>query len=142
VHADDPDLALSVTSAATHGGLAAALGSAAPAVRGVSPLIGIPSSRAVRRMAAGYRRWFGAEPPPAALYGYEAMRTVLDAIREAGEDAQDRARVIAAYLGAEHRDTVLGDYRVTASGDVRAPRLGGFRVAGGALRLDLRLDAG
>jgi branched-chain amino acid transport system substrate-binding protein len=52
---------------------------------------------------------------PEALYGYEAMRLVLDAIARAGPD---RRRVIRRALEVRERRSPLGDYRVRATGDV------------------------
>jgi branched-chain amino acid transport system substrate-binding protein len=57
---------------------------------------------------------------PEALYGYEAMRLVLDAIRVAGAD---RARVIEAALRIrERRGSPLGTYRIRATGEVETAR--------------------
>src|SRR3954447_8480345 len=55
-----------------------------------------------------------------ALYGYEAMRVVLDAIASAGPDARDRAEVARQALTPRARQSVIGPYRVLAGGD-RAP---------------------
>jgi branched-chain amino acid transport system substrate-binding protein len=52
---------------------------------------------------------------PEAVYGYEAMRVVLDAIRHAGPD---RRRVIAAALAVRTRRSPIGVYGVRATGDV------------------------
>ncbi|HVW19022.1 MAG TPA: ABC transporter substrate-binding protein [Solirubrobacteraceae bacterium] len=142
VHAAAARLPLFVTSSSTHGDLAARLGRAAGAVRGVSPLVGLPDDAASRAFARRYRAAFGADPPPAARYGYEAMRTVIAAIGRAGESAKDRRSVIRAYLGTRERGTVIGDYRIDSSGDVDRTEVGGFRIAGGELRLDRRLDGG
>ena len=74
--------------------------------------------------------------PPAALYGYEAMRTVLDAIRRAGRDGSDRTAVIGAYLGSRQDGTVLGSYGVGTDGDVSGVPIGGFQVRAGEPRLE------
>ena len=52
---------------------------------------------------------------PEALYGYEAMRLVLDAIRRAGPD---RRGVIRRSLTSRKRRSALGDYTVRATGDI------------------------
>ena len=54
---------------------------------------------------------------PEALYGYEAMRLVLDAIRRAGPD---RRGVIRRSLTSRTRRSALGDYTVRATGDIDA----------------------
>jgi branched-chain amino acid transport system substrate-binding protein len=62
----------------------------------------------------------GAVARPEALYGYEAMRLVLDAIRVAGAD---RARVIEEALRIRERTgSPLGRYRVRATGEVETTR--------------------
>jgi branched-chain amino acid transport system substrate-binding protein len=70
-----------------------------------------------RRLLARLRETEGAEVArPEALYGYEAMRLVLDSVRAAGPD---RAGVIEEALRIrERRDTPLGPYRVRATGEV------------------------
>jgi hypothetical protein len=69
-----------------------------------------------RRLLARIR---AAERPalarPEAVYGYEALRLVLDAIRVAGAD---RRRVMRRALSIRTRRSPLGDYRIRATGDV------------------------
>jgi branched-chain amino acid transport system substrate-binding protein len=50
-----------------------------------------------------------------ALYGYDAMRMVLDAVRSGGAD---RSKVVRAALGAGVRTGATGRYVVTRRGDV------------------------
>jgi branched-chain amino acid transport system substrate-binding protein len=69
---------------------------------------------------------------PEALYGYEAMRVVLDAIRAAGRGA-GRAAVIHAAMAAGARNSVIGRYGVDGRGDVSTTRFGGYRLAAGRL---------
>jgi ABC-type branched-subunit amino acid transport system substrate-binding protein len=87
-------------------------------------------------MSADYRRRFGTAAPPAALYGYEAMRGVLDAIRRAGKDGDDRQAVIDAYFHTAAHDSVLGPYAIDALGDTTANAYGAFRVRDGRLRFE------
>ena len=102
-----------------------------------SPLLPLAQRpEAARRMAERYRALFGADPPPAALYGYEAMRGVLDAIRRAGSDGNDRQAVIDRYLGMTVGDSVLGPYAIGKDGDVQGGSIGGFRVRSGRLQLE------
>ena len=91
---------------------------AAPAsvnsVAAIRPDSELPSEG--RRMLALLRETERADVArPEALYGYEAMRLVLDAIRVAGAD---RARVIDEALRIrERRHSPLGPYRVRATGE-------------------------
>jgi branched-chain amino acid transport system substrate-binding protein len=54
-----------------------------------------------------------------ALYGYEAMRLILDAIRAGGPD---RERVRRAGIRLRARRSVLGSYTMRATGDVDGGR--------------------
>jgi branched-chain amino acid transport system substrate-binding protein len=78
-----------------------------------------------------YRRTFGSEAQPYALYGYEAMSSVLGAIRSAGSRGNDRQAVIDRFFAASHPDSVLGPYSIEADGETTLSRYGVDRVAGG-----------
>ena len=45
-----------------------------------------------------YKAKYGADPEPYAIYGYEAMSVVLEAIKNAGDKGNDRQAVIDAVL--------------------------------------------
>jgi branched-chain amino acid transport system substrate-binding protein len=73
-----------------------------------------------RRLLERVRRSRGPRAArPEAVYGYEAMRLVLDAIRAAGAD---RARVMREALRIRERESPLGSYRVRATGEVESDR--------------------
>jgi branched-chain amino acid transport system substrate-binding protein len=75
---------------------------------------------------------------PEALYGYEAMRLVLDAIRAAGAD---RARVIDEALRIrERRDSPLGPYRVRATGEVETIRFALHALREGSFTFERMLE--
>jgi branched-chain amino acid transport system substrate-binding protein len=92
-----------------------------------------------RRLLARLRETEGAAVArPEALYGYEAMRLVLDAIRLAGAD---RARVIDEALRIrERRDSPLGPYRVRATGEVETTRFALYRLREGRFAFDRMLE--
>jgi branched-chain amino acid transport system substrate-binding protein len=69
-----------------------------------------------------------------ALYGYESMRLVLDAIADSGSDPGDRAGVARAGLRARSRRSVIGDYRVLPSGETSTARFGAYRETRSGLR--------
>jgi branched-chain amino acid transport system substrate-binding protein len=69
-----------------------------------------------------------------ALYGYEAMRVVLDALGAAGQDAGDRAAVARAALAPRARRSVIGAYRVVAGGDVAPMRFGAYEHSASGTR--------
>jgi branched-chain amino acid transport system substrate-binding protein len=70
----------------------------------------------------------------AALYGYEAMRVVLEAIGSAGSAAGDRAAVARAALKPRLRRSAIGDYGVLATGEVTTTRFGAYRLSATRLR--------
>ena len=94
---------------------------APPSVTALGPIV--PPSElpaAGRRLLARLRETSGAAlARPEALYGYEAMRLVLDAIRAAGAD---RARVVREALRIRERRSPLGTYRLRATGEVETAR--------------------
>jgi ABC-type branched-subunit amino acid transport system substrate-binding protein len=91
----------------------AVLVSSAPAPAGSAP---------DRAFAADFRRRLGRAPGPYAAVGYEAMRSVLAALERAGGRANQRQRVIDAFLSAPARPSLLGPLKVDRAGDRVAPR--------------------
>lgn len=137
VHQREPGEAFFVTSGVAAPQLAAGLESAERQVYAISPLLPLGHrSAAAGRMAVRYRERFGPPPPPAALYGYEAMRGVLDAIRQAGPNGNDRNGVTAAYFRRAVADSVLGPYAIDPAGDTSETAFGAFRVRDGRLRFE------
>jgi branched-chain amino acid transport system substrate-binding protein len=65
---------------------------------------------------------------PEAVYGYEAMRLILDAIEGGG---RDRARVAAAALDMRGRRSPLGRYRLRGTGDVDGGRFALYALRDG-----------
>lgn len=129
-----PGTALFATSGVDARALAAALPASAR-LRVTSPLLPLAARPPdARRVAAHYREHFGGPAPPAALFGYEAMRAVLDAIRRAGRNGNDRRAVVAAFFSATHRRSVLGPWSVDARGDTSAGAVGAYVARGGRLR--------
>jgi branched-chain amino acid transport system substrate-binding protein len=123
----------------------ATLGAAAVRARFTRPVLRAASGPpAARRFARAFAERYGREPAPEALYGYEAMRSVLAAIRGAERRAPDglltRASVVREYFAAGPRDGVLGPYAIDRSGDTSLRRWGAFRVSGGELRFVRALD--
>jgi branched-chain amino acid transport system substrate-binding protein len=84
-----------------------------------------------RRVLSDYRRSFGAAGGAYALYGYEAMSVVLDAIRRAGAKGNDRQVVIDRFFATRDRSSVLGRYSIQADGETTLRRYGVDRVVNG-----------
>ena len=82
------------------------------------------AQRVLDRLAA---RQGGAEQPAAAVYGYESMRLLLEAIDRAGPKANDRAAVTRELLRPGPRaNSLLGDLALTATGDVADQRVAAY----------------
>ncbi len=90
---------------------------------------------AARRFLAEYARIHGP-PQPAAIYGYESLSLLLNAIARAsdgGTRGVRRSRVLAATFATRRRQSVLGTYSVTASGDTTVRAYGVYQVRAGQL---------
>jgi branched-chain amino acid transport system substrate-binding protein len=139
LHAADPRLQLYAPASLADPSFVAGLGTAAAVAHVTRPL---PTegggSGAARRFARAFARRYGHAPAPEAGYGYEAMRSVLAAIRRAVAQSADglitRRAVVRAYSGAAPRGGVLGPYAIDAAGDTSLADWGAYRVVGGALR--------
>jgi branched-chain amino acid transport system substrate-binding protein len=68
---------------------------------------------------------------PYAVYGYESMRIVLDAIARAAPRGNDRGAVLDAFWAAGARHGVLGTYSFDANGDTTQRRYGIYGISGG-----------
>ena len=86
-----------------------------------------------RRILIRLAKEKGATPPVEALYGYESMRVVLEALRGAGKNAADRATVIDAAREEGPRGSVIGAYRFDRRGDTTRHRLALYDLERGEL---------
>lgn len=78
------------------------------------------------------------EIDPYAVYGYEAMAVVCDAIAEGGDDKQ---AVIDAFFATKGRESPLGTYDIDADGDTTLSDYGGYTAEGGKLVFNKVLKA-
>jgi branched-chain amino acid transport system substrate-binding protein len=88
-----------------------------------------------RRFLARYARLDGSAQPY-AIYGYEAMSLMLDAISRATDGGRReilRSKVRAAIFATHDRRSVLGIYSIDADGDTTLRRYGAYRVDDGRL---------
>ncbi len=81
-----------------------------------------------QRVLRSYRTVFGAPGTAFTLYGYEAMKSTLAAIRAAGSHGGDRASVVRAFFALGRHPSVLGTYAVTPTGDTTLANMAGYRV--------------
>ena len=99
--------------------------------------IGYYGPRGVR-FVQRFRARYGREPSPFALYGYEAMTLVLDAISSLPADSGlgivgERRFVVRRVVTTTDRAGAIGSYSVTATGDTSTDIYGAFRVEDGKL---------
>ncbi len=132
LHSADPGLLLLGSSTLANGSFTSQLGAAGASTYITTPalqpsLYPTPSARVL----ADYRRTFGGEPGAYALYGYETMGVVLDAIRTAGSQGNDRQSVIDRFFAVRDRDSVLGRYSIQADGETTLGPYGVDRVQNG-----------
>jgi branched-chain amino acid transport system substrate-binding protein len=87
----------------------------------------------------GFRREFadvygGSAPDPYAIYGYEATRLALDAIKASGSGT--RADILEQLYSVKERDSPLGTYSIDSSGDTSLVDYDVVTFKGGEPRLN------
>jgi branched-chain amino acid transport system substrate-binding protein len=134
LHGADPHLLLLGTSAMAIPSFASQIGAASASTYLTTPMLATAQyPPAASRVLADYRRHFGADASPYALYGFEAMNVVLDAIRSAGARGNNRQAVIDAFFAMHDRNSVLGRYSVDPDGETTPARYGVDQVVNGRL---------
>jgi branched-chain amino acid transport system substrate-binding protein len=147
LHAADPHLRLFAPANLADPSFVAGLGPAAGVAHVTRPVLAEgDDSRASGRFARAFARRYGHAPVPEARYGYEAMRSVLDAIRRAELRAPDRlitrAAVVRAYFATASRNGILGTYAIDAAGDTSLRDWAAYRVVDGHLSFSGTLSGG
>jgi branched-chain amino acid transport system substrate-binding protein len=132
LHSAVPKLLLLGSSDMVNPSFASAIGQAAASTYLTTPILPSRSyPRAAARVLKAYRKRFGSGGGPYALYGYEAMGVVLQAIRSAGAHGNDRQKVIERFFATRDRESVLGRYSVEPDGETTLSRYAIDRVRGG-----------
>jgi branched-chain amino acid transport system substrate-binding protein len=78
---------------------------------------------------------------PYAIYGYETMALALDALKRAGDKANDREAVTAALLATKDRESVLGTYSIDANGDTTLTDYGLYVIKNGQPTYSKKIEA-
>jgi branched-chain amino acid transport system substrate-binding protein len=88
-----------------------------------------------QRFFENYKKQYNLkqDPNPYAIYGYESMSLVLDAIERAGEEGNNRDRVLEELFNTQDRKSVLGTYSIDDTGDSSITDYGAYKVKDGAL---------
>jgi branched-chain amino acid transport system substrate-binding protein len=132
LHRADPHLLLLGSSAMIGSDFASAIGPAGATTYLTTPVLALNEyPPAAKRVLDDYQRQFGGLPGAYALYGFEAMSVVLDAIGRAAPHGNDRQTVIDRFFATAGRDSVLGRYSMQADGETTLSRYGVDRIVGG-----------
>ncbi len=84
-----------------------------------------------------YRAEYGERNPDRyAVYGYEAMSLLLDAIKRAGAKGNDRAAVVEQIFATKDREGVFGTYGIDENGDITLTPYGVYRIEDGELAFE------
>ncbi len=80
-------------------------------------------------------------PDPYAIYGYEAMKLVIDTCKELAADCADKQTMIDALFATKGRESVLGTYDIDENGDTTLTDYGVYSIEGGELKYDETVKA-
>ena len=125
----DPSVKLFAASSLATPAFVAAAGGAAAETYVTSPVLELdqypPAAAAVLR---AYGTAYHTPGTAYSLYGYEAMSAILDSIRAAGPLGSGRAAVVREFFSLRNRDSVLGRYSITPTGDTTLANMAGYTV--------------
>ena len=83
-----------------------------------------------------------SSPDPYAIYGYETMALMLDAIKRAeAKGAITRKAVVDAIFSTKNRKSVLGTYSIDKNGDTSLTDYGLYKISNGKLTFDKVIKA-
>jgi branched-chain amino acid transport system substrate-binding protein len=78
-------------------------------------------------------------PDPYAIYGYESMNLLLDAIKRSGSG--EKADIVKALFATKDRSSVLGTYSIDENGDTTLTDYGAYTINNSALKFDQTIKA-
>jgi branched-chain amino acid transport system substrate-binding protein len=83
-----------------------------------------------------------ASPDPYAIYGYEAMALMLDAVKRASASGTiTKKAVVDAIFATKNRNSVLGTYSIDKNGDTSLTDYGIYKITAGKLVFDKVIKA-
>jgi branched-chain amino acid transport system substrate-binding protein len=89
-----------------------------------------------QKLLKDYQTTYKKKPETYAIYGYEAMSLILDAMKRAGSKANDRSAVNDQIHQTKDKTSVLGTYSIDKNGDTSLTDYGLYTIKGGALVFD------
>jgi branched-chain amino acid transport system substrate-binding protein len=69
------------------------------------------------------------------------MSLLLDAIKRAGDNGDDRAAVVDALMSTKDREGVFGKYSIDKNGDITLTPYGIYKIENGAMVFDHTIQA-
>ena len=82
-----------------------------------------------RDFLAAFKAKYGdAHPDPYAIYGYEAMKLVLDTIKAAGSEGTSKEGFLTQLFKTKDRQSALGTYSIDKNGDTTLTDYGLYDV--------------
>jgi branched-chain amino acid transport system substrate-binding protein len=95
-----------------------------------------------RKFFSDFEKKYGEpNPDPYSIYGYEAMKLVLDTCEELGADCTDKQAMIDALFQTKGRESVLGTYDIDENGDTTLTDYGIYTIKGGELEFEKTIQA-
>jgi branched-chain amino acid transport system substrate-binding protein len=96
-----------------------------------------------KKFFADYSAKYNVESPdPYAIYGYESMSLMLDAIKRASASGDiTRQAVVDQIFQTKDRNSVLGTYSIDANGDTSLTDYGIYKIDAGKLVFDKVIKA-
>jgi branched-chain amino acid transport system substrate-binding protein len=130
----NPSLKLFGPSALDGPALTSGLGGGKPNLYiSVPGLLSSGLSPAAQAFVSSFRSAYHRAPLPQAFFGYEAVASVIDVLKEAGGSANNRSTVVRDFFAIKNRSSIVGTYSINVNGDTS---LGPFvfeRLRAGAL---------
>ncbi len=133
IHAAVPSARLFGPSQLVTPQFASALTPSAQAVTFLTSPIAPPAlqSAAYRHFVARFAAVAHHAPAADAVFGYDAMRAVLQSINDAGSKGADRRAVIKAFLNLRDQHSPLGTYSIDRRGDTTLDTFSGYQIRNG-----------
>ena len=89
-----------------------------------------------QKLLKDYQTEYNKKPETYAIYGYEAMSLILDAMKRAGSKANNRTAVNDQIHQTKNKSSVLGTYSIDKNGDTSLTDYGLYTIKNGALTFD------
>ncbi len=108
------------------------LGEAGPKTRLVSAMLSTEQlTKSGGKFLGAYKKKFKRTPDSSAAYGYASMKFVLDVLKRAGKDENDRLKVVEEAFDTEDYKSILGTFSIDENGDSTIKKIAGYRVREG-----------